>query len=66
MAILMIILFPVGLLMIFKPAIIWEISESWKSTDATEPSDSYIWSVRVRGIIVVLAAVAVFIMSMLD
>jgi hypothetical protein len=38
-----------GLLMIFKPSIIWGITESWKSNDSTEPSDLYKISTRFGG-----------------
>jgi len=39
----------VGLLMSVKPDIWWEITESWKSYDATEPSDFYVKTTRFGG-----------------
>ena len=39
----------VGFLMLLKPDIWWEITESWKSYDATEPSDFYIKGTRFGG-----------------
>ncbi|OAB42817.1 DUF6199 family natural product biosynthesis protein [Paenibacillus glacialis] len=44
-----------GLWMFFYPTIIWEISESWKSNDGSEPSDLYICSIRLGGIMCILA-----------
>lgn len=44
-----------GLLMLFKPPIIWSITESWKSNDATEPSNLYLWSTRFGGVMCTLA-----------
>jgi hypothetical protein len=44
-----------GLLMIIRPHLIWAITESWKSNDATEPSDLYVWSTRCGGILCTLA-----------
>jgi hypothetical protein len=31
-----------GLLATIRPEIVWTIKESWKSNDATEPSDLYL------------------------
>jgi hypothetical protein len=39
-----------GLLMTIRPDIIWRINESWKSNDATEPSDLYLLLTRIGGI----------------
>lgn len=55
MMFLAIVLFLLGLLMFFRPTVIWNITESWKSNDATEPSDMYILSTRFGGIMCTLA-----------
>jgi hypothetical protein len=50
--------------MLYKPPLIWIITESWKSNDATEPSDLYILSTRIGGImftLVGLGGIFVFI-----
>ncbi|SEB93331.1 DUF6199 family natural product biosynthesis protein [Paenibacillus sp. GP183] len=47
-----------GWMMLFKPSIIWSITENWKSNDATEPSDLYVKSTRFGGIIVTLAGLS--------
>jgi hypothetical protein len=55
MGFISVLLVVLGLMMLFKPSIIWTITESWKSIDATEPSDLYVKSTRFGGIIVTLA-----------
>ncbi|WP_331436818.1 DUF6199 family natural product biosynthesis protein [Gordoniibacillus kamchatkensis] len=50
-----VLLLILGLFMLFKPSIIWSITESWKSSDATEPSDLYVWSTRIGGLMFTLA-----------
>ncbi len=38
----------VGLLMILKPALYWDLFESWKST-GTKPSSEYLDNMRIKG-----------------
>ncbi|MDD9270437.1 DUF6199 family natural product biosynthesis protein [Paenibacillus sp. GCM10023248] len=47
-----------GLLMLFKPSMIWNVTESWKSNDATEPSSLYVWSTRFGGVMVTMVGLA--------
>ncbi len=47
-----------GLLMVFKPQLMWTISESWKSSGASGPSSFYIHSMRFGGILCTLAGIA--------
>jgi hypothetical protein len=57
MMVLFILLILGGLLMVFKPALMWSITESWKSNDATEPSDLYVWSTRFGGVMCTAAGI---------
>ncbi|SMG43655.1 DUF6199 family natural product biosynthesis protein [Paenibacillus aquistagni] len=57
MIFLFIILFLVSLLMAVKPSIIWYITESWKSNQATEPSGTYIILIRCASVLFALAAI---------
>ncbi|RKP57992.1 hypothetical protein D7Z26_00305 [Cohnella endophytica] len=50
-----------GLFGSIRPDLIWVISESWKSNDATEPSDLYIISTRFGGIVCFLSGIGVII-----
>jgi len=49
MLLLSIFILIIGSLMLVKPGIWWEITESWKSYDAMEPSDFYIKATRFGG-----------------
>ncbi len=55
MIVLAIFLILFGLFMLFRPAVFWTITESWKSNDATEPSDIYLLSTRIGGSMLILA-----------
>lgn len=57
MVLLFVLFVGLGLLMIVKPALIWHIAERWKSADAIEPSDLYLFSTRFGGIMVTLLGV---------
>ncbi|MDQ0899534.1 DUF6199 family natural product biosynthesis protein [Paenibacillus sp. V4I7] len=55
MGFISVLLVILGLIMLLKPSIVWTVTESWKSNDATKPSELYVWSTRFGGIIVTLA-----------
>ncbi len=48
----------IGLIMLVSPNTWWEITESWKSNDAKEPSDFYIKTIRFQGGFFILAGIA--------
>jgi hypothetical protein len=50
-----------GFVMLFRPTLFWEITESWKSNDGTEPSDLYIFSTRFGGVMFTIAGILGFI-----
>lgn len=52
-----------GLLMLRKPDCFWLISEKWKSDSADGPSDLYIFSTKIGGII--LLVVGAFFLFMM-
>ncbi|GAA4834165.1 hypothetical protein GCM10023310_09570 [Paenibacillus vulneris] len=56
--VLSVLLILLGVFMICKPSIIWTLTESWKSNDATEPSKVYIVSTRFGGAMLSLAGIA--------
>ncbi|TJY43077.1 hypothetical protein E5161_04050 [Cohnella pontilimi] len=58
MIFLAVVLVLVGVLMLIRPNMIWTITESWKSSDATEPSSLYVFSTRFGGVMVTLAGIA--------
>jgi hypothetical protein len=62
MVILGILLILAGLTMLIRPAAVWALAESWKSNDATEPSDLYLFSTRFGGGMCTLAGLAALIL----
>jgi len=58
MIFLAIFLLVIGLLMLWKPAFLWNITERWKSQGAEEPSSLYLLSIRFGGILCVLIGLA--------
>lgn len=57
MVILFVLLVAFGLLMVLKPGIVWQLTESWKSDDAAEPSELYLFATRLGGILCTLAGI---------
>lgn len=58
-------MFIIGILFIFTgfymvaiPAVLWDLTESWKSKDAREPSTFYIWVSRIGGLFLILIGIA--------
>jgi len=56
----------VGALLLIFPATYWLVAESWKSSDATEPSDIYLFFTRVGGIIAMVLGAVVFLLMILS
>ncbi len=51
MILMAVLLILAGAVMVVWPSAVWAFSESWKSSDATEPSDLYLVSTRIGGVI---------------
>jgi hypothetical protein len=58
MILMIIFLILVGLMMIFKTSLTWEITERWTSRDGSEPSDLYIWNTRFGGLMCTFVGLA--------
>lgn len=61
----LILILLLGLGMIISPQTVWKLKESWKSNDATEPSDLYLWSTRFGGAVFLLVGVSCLVIFML-
>lgn len=55
--ILSIILIAVGIIMLIRPKIFFELTENWKSETSSEPSKLYLFGTRFGGIMCILAGV---------
>lgn len=53
-----ILIVTLGIILLFAPDAWWEITESWKSYSASEPSDMYLKLTRISGIISLLAGIS--------
>lgn len=60
MLLLAVFLIAAGWVMLFKPDLVWRITEKWKSQDADEPSSLFVWSTRFGGFLCALAGIASF------
>ncbi|WP_284641703.1 DUF6199 family natural product biosynthesis protein [Paenibacillus silviterrae] len=66
MAAIGVLLVLIGLLMMVKPSVLWAVTESWKSGDATEPSVLYLWSTRLGGALMTVAGAAAVAAGLLE
>jgi hypothetical protein len=55
----------VGLLLLLRPDLVWQVTEQWKSSDATEPSSLYMISTRFGGIMCLLVGLASLLVALL-
>lgn len=46
-----------GIAMLIKPRLVFELTESWKHDGGTEPSELWILSTRIGGVMCVLAGI---------
>ena len=60
-----IFLLTIGLIMTISPAAWFELTQSWKSYSAADPSDMFIIVTRIGGIIFILAGIAAFIVQII-
>ncbi|PEJ59621.1 hypothetical protein CN692_05385 [Bacillus sp. AFS002410] len=56
-----IVLLIIAGLAFFKPEVIWFITESWKSSVGSEPSDFYLITTRIGGVILLIVALILLI-----
>ncbi|MBD3918528.1 hypothetical protein H8B09_07170 [Paenibacillus sp. PR3] len=58
MGIVFILLVIIGIVILIKPSILWQVTESWKSDGAERPSDLYKLSTRFGGIMMSIAGLS--------
>ncbi len=64
MIFLAIFLLAAGLLMLWYPTFVWNITERWKSQSAEEPSSLYLLSIRFGGFLCVLIGLAISLVNL--
>ena len=58
---LSIILVIVGAVMVLKPRLIFDITESWKNSVSVDPSDLYLFNTRLGGAFFLLVGIGGFV-----
>lgn len=53
-----------GLLLFLKPGLVWKLTEQWKSYRADEPSDLYLLSTKLGGILFALLGIAMIVLPL--
>ena len=49
-----IIIFALGMFIFLKPGLIWKLTEEWKSYCADEPSEFYLKTTKIGGILLIM------------
>lgn len=58
------IILVLGILIFLKPYSVWKITEEWKSYRADEPSDLYLTSTKIGGVLLTLFGVVMIILPL--
>ena len=53
----------IGLFCFFKPDLVWEITEEWKTYSGGDPSDLYITKTKLSGIVLIITGTIIIILS---
>ena len=57
-----IIVFALGMFVFLKPNLVWKLQEKWKSNHADEPSEAYLKTEKIRGILFALLGMIMIIL----
>ena len=60
-----IIILALGIFIFLNPHLVWKITEEWKSYRADEPSDLYLKSTKIGGILFALLGVIMIILPLI-
>ena len=52
------VVFALGIFVFLKPDLVWKLREEWKSSSADEPSELYLKTEKIRGILFALIGIA--------
>lgn len=59
-----IIIFALGMFIFLKPDLVWKLTEEWKSYRADEPSEFYLKTTKISGIIFALFGIIIIILTL--
>lgn len=57
-----IVFLALGAFLFFRPDLVWKLTEQWKSYRADEPSELYVISTKVGGVVFALCGVAAVVL----
>ena len=57
-----VIIFVLGMFIFLKPDLVWKLTEAWKSNRADEPSELYLKTTKIGGILFALLGVVMIIL----
>ena len=57
-----VIIFVLGMFIFLKPDLVWKLTEAWKSYRADEPSELYLKTTKIGGILFALLGVVMIIL----
>lgn len=60
-----ILLIALGIFLFVRPDLMWKLTEQWKSYSADEPSDLYLLSTKIGGILLGIVGIAVLVLPFL-
>lgn len=60
-----IIILALGVFVFLNPHLVWKLTEEWKSYHADEPSDLYLKSTRIGGVLFALFGVIMIILPLI-
>ncbi len=55
--------FALGMILFWKPKLVWKLTEEWKSYCADEPSEFYLKVTKIRGILFALFGIVAMVLS---
>ena len=61
-----IIIFAIGMFYFLKPDLLWKLTEEWKSDQADEPSEFYLKTTKIRGILFALFGIIIIMLTLLE
>ncbi len=56
------VVFALGIFVFLKPELVWKLREEWKSSSADEPSELYLKTEKIRGILFALIGMIMIIL----
>ena len=60
-----ILIFALGMFIYLKPRLVWDLTEKWKSYYADEPSEFYLKTTKIGGIVFAIFGIIIIILPLI-